>query len=99
MKRILILCSLYFITLLSYANVCPPATNGNVFYGAYWMVPDNGSKNSVRCDYSNQQIFADREYYESEISRHYQWEKIGNGHGGWYQCHNLIGKAEYCPFG
>lgn len=52
MKRILVLCSLYFITLLSYAETCPQPQDGYIFRVAAWGNHIDPTS-QVRCYYYN----------------------------------------------
>lgn len=103
MKHILAFCSLYFVTLLAYADVCPPPPALFSLNVAYWK-SDGGQESPVRCVYTYRshggkqqysESFTEKTYKEKDIRKHAEWH-VDVKHS--YYCPNLTADVNGCPF-
>jgi hypothetical protein len=101
MKRILVLCSLYFVASLSYADTCPQPPNGYIFrVGAWGNHVDMTSQ--IRCHYykrgdesNHQEIRTNNYYHEEDMNRLSNWHSSGNRY---YLCTSSNNNVNDCAF-
>lgn len=101
MKRILILCSFYFISVLSYADTCPQPPYGYIFRVAAWG-NHSESTSQIRCHYykiGNESIHREirtyDEYHEADIQGLPNWTSTGDRY---YVCTSFNNNVNECAF-
>lgn len=100
MKRFLVLSSLYFVSLLSYAQTCPYPPSGYVFRVAAWG--DHSSNTSqIRCHYYDEtgrfskEIDTAEFFTKSHMETLSNWSSSGNNY---YLCTSFNTSVFECGF-
>jgi hypothetical protein len=102
MKRILIFCSLFFVTILTYANTCPSPPKGFIFRVAAWGNHVDPTS-QVRCHYYysadesiQREIWTAEWYTEADFIGYPQWYSSDHYY---YLCTSHATNVNECPFG